>query len=76
MRNVVMTSKRDRWIALSGLLLGFGLAFAIVDLAALLFLPSGIEGSSLRVFLGIGVLITGVSATLSLLIRVLKLRNK
>lgn len=67
--------ERERWIAVSGLLLGFGIAFAVVDAAVLLRFASGFEASSMRTILGIGMLVTSVTAIVALLILTIKLRR-
>jgi len=69
------TTARERWIVLSALLLGFGLAFAVVDLAALRRLPLGVAGPSLQIFLRIGVAVTSISTLAAGLIQILKLRK-
>lgn len=69
------TTARERWIILSALLLGFGLAFGVVDLVALLHLPLGVSGPSLWVFLRVGVLITSASVVAAVLVQILKLRS-
>jgi hypothetical protein len=70
-----MNKERERWFAFSGVLLGVGLAFAIVDLVLLVRISAGIEGAPLRIFFGIGVIVTGLSVTASMFIRMLKLRT-